>query len=532
MSTILQIKNHFLQAVIAAIFAQNLLSATENREVFFKFAEFYSGSEFSIPIDKISEDKNKFILQSEAEKNNTSSGYKCKTLYQASGYFKVKNSTGIHLAFKAADIKAYSTFPATEFSFFQKNYEQTGLKKTIYKSLQNFEQHRAAVAIYAGNFSSIPLPLTVKAGSLSYSQSISRMKNPATTGSMNALSGISFGLTGIGSSLPTSSSGKKQNSLALTFFPAPFNLECALFEDRTLFYSAGTIFKFGKNAKLSTAFSGARIFIQKKNSSSWYLTEEFFPPEWEHAFLWENTFYCPGIKNKLSIGVHENPFSRLRFWMKNENRTILGPVLLNTQFFAADRFFLTEENSAFYTAGSTLEKTVLQIKINPQYTCNLWQNIRCSFGLLGMAEKNKESLNPCKEKTELGTGSAAKFFTEKSTFLISAAVTGILYEKSEYAENSSQKNSISLEGSHSFSSWKATARTKFTSTESSDGSRQSQSFAFNASFPGKTVSSVSASFEKAELVSGDKQKLSCTVNFKESNGKIRFRGKIKLNVDF
>ena len=73
MSTILQIKNHFLQAIIAAIFAQNLLSATENREVFFKFAEFYSGSEFSIPIDKISEDKNKFILQSEAEKNNTSS---------------------------------------------------------------------------------------------------------------------------------------------------------------------------------------------------------------------------------------------------------------------------------------------------------------------------------------------------------------------------------------------------------------------------------------------------------------------------
>ena len=170
MSTILQIKNHFLQAVIAAIFAQNLLSATENREVFFKFAEFYSGSEFSIPIDKISEDKNKFILQSEAEKNNTSSGYKCKTLYQASGYFKVKNSTGIHLAFKAADIKAYSTFPATEFSFFQENYEQTGLKKTIYKSLQNFEQHRAAVAIYAGNFSSIPLPLTVKAGSRSRRQ--------------------------------------------------------------------------------------------------------------------------------------------------------------------------------------------------------------------------------------------------------------------------------------------------------------------------------------------------------------------------
>ena len=442
---------------------------------------------------------------------------------------KIKNQQGASIVFRGIDFKYFSTFPATEFSFFQQSYNESGFFETLEASFEKIENKRTGLSFNGNKFFKEKVPIILKAGNLSYSKSISQLKSPSFSTASSAIKngfGNSFGL---GASLPNLNSSGKPESLALYFSPDNWIFEAACFSSSDFLYSIGRSFKIGKNYDYSTRFSGGRFFLSEKKETTWFCKTRRFSSGWYDAFVWENSISIPVGKFQFSFGIHQSPFENYRFWIKNENRTIAGPILLEADFFAADRFFCKNLKEGFYTAKSSPEPVVFQAKINPQYrhTFNT-PHLVFSAGISGMFEKKQEELNPVKEFSQFHTGSAVQISTKKTTVKTSAKITNIPYKRSEYAVFEDLKYSAGFELSHSFCSWKASAKNSYSVTEEKKGNKKTQDISFLAYFPNRILSSVS--FSAGTTKSSDKEDRTVQIGtvLKSSKGKIRVSGSVKM----
>jgi len=431
-------------------------------------------------------------------------------LYSATTITKeseTKNVQGCSISFKGIDFKAYSTRPSED----SKYNIQSGICVDIEKLLKE------------------KVPVKLKAGNLSYARSVSLLKNPAFSTTQNALK-KSFGRSsGLGVTLPSASSSKKEESTAISFLPQNYALEFASLSSDEFLYSAGKTFNYHRFFNYSLNISGGRFYLNEKKFTSWYRQSRSFASDWYDTAVIENHISFPANKIQLSAGIHQSPFGNFRFWIRNENKNILGPFSFETSFFAADRLFIKNLKEGFYEADSSLNSIIYQARINPQYKYIAKNSdLTLSLGLSGMIEKKQKDLLPVKEISEFFAGSAVELSTKKSSASSSFKVSHIPCQKSENTDFEDLKYTVETEFTHTFKTWKANVRSSASVTDAKSGKKTKQIAAVYAYFPKKTLSSVSAGIEKNKSAKTENKNADITATIKIAKKKVLLKGTVKM----
>ena len=250
----------------------------------------------------------------------------------------------------------------------------------------------------------------VLAGTLCFSQGISRLKSPKFTVS-SALSKPSSLTPGIAPSLPTWTSSKSDLSAAITLAPAkkasPLpTLQGAYLETGEVYWSAFKRFALPVVPGMSVSLSGGLFETGQDVDSddSWFVAKRYFTEEKRLAMEGEMNANWAHLRVQAAAGVHESPFGGSYTWARVKDSLLLGPFSLHTFFFAADPQLITVSES--YPA------TRHQVGVNPQ--CTLWFGKKSlSAGVLGYAgfrqtvERIPEEYNEYKLKAGLSFSTGA-----------------------------------------------------------------------------------------------------------------------------
>lgn len=269
-------------------------------------------------------------------------------------------SAGIRLSFDNADFRSYVTLPKTSFSELE-----------IPQSLND--------ARYGGSLSLFQksVPLTLKAGRLSYSRSMTRLKTPNPSYSANPLKKSFSFSPGLSPSLPTQTSSVQPVSGALSVSGKKLNLpvlsklnaDIMANEEDTVAASIYFRTKLSKSVYFDTAFTGGQFYLEKETS---YLKKNnaLFAGGTYKAFCAETAFRSPLFKANISAGVHESPYSSpyssASAWFDLKTRAAYKAFLLDCGFFAIPTSASSPFAAPLIGADSSICKTITQVSVNPQ----------------------------------------------------------------------------------------------------------------------------------------------------------------------
>ncbi|WP_407400230.1 hypothetical protein [Treponema sp.] len=232
------------------------------------------------------------------------------------------------------------------------------------------------------------LNLDILAGTLRFSNAISRLKNPSIT-CPSPLKKGSVPAPGIAPSIPTSSSSRTPVSFAMVLTPVQNaalipTLQIAILETEEKY---GAIYK-----KLSTQLipellfscSGGTFFHHYENENGWYhdkrhyMESDFLSGELSLSTSWRY------FKNSVSIGIYENPFGGTRRWIRNQTYLTFGFFSLGLYVFDSDMDVIT--------ASGNLPRIGRQIFISPQF------RFHTSKGTLSLGTTIGETSRKSKER--------------------------------------------------------------------------------------------------------------------------------------
>lgn len=201
------------------------------------------------------------------------------------------------------------------------------------------------------------------AGTLKYSNSISRLKTPAIA-CPSPLKSSSTPLPGINPSLPSASATKSSFSWAAVLYPA--SQECCLPAMQLAVLETGEKYvALYKKTSLPVipevlfSFTGATVFHDCNIGSGWFQNEkyyrgkEFFSGEFSLSMNWKQ------FKTSSSSGLYEHPFGGYKLWIRNQSFMTLRNFSLGMYIFNSDEDLLS--------ASGTTTKTFRQIFISPQF---------------------------------------------------------------------------------------------------------------------------------------------------------------------
>ncbi len=268
-------------------------------------------------------------------------------------------NTGLRLSFSHADLRGFFTLPKTDFNNLS---EKEGLDK-----LSLFNSPRIGAGLYLFQKS---IPTGIKVGHLTYTKSVSRLKNPSPSTTAAPLQKSFPFSPGIGSCLPTLTSSPQRLSWTLSakkikFSSTDSQLEFFFNEDQEGLLSLSTKYETKRFLSLQASFTGGRFFIEnkseilKKNNCD-------FSGDFYYSGLGEFAFLSPLLKLSLCTGIQECPYDVNPVWIKVDGRSSIGRLLINFSYF----FIPTAKNSPkaapLIGASSTVCRTVEQAQINPQ----------------------------------------------------------------------------------------------------------------------------------------------------------------------
>ncbi len=212
----------------------------------------------------------------------------------------------------------------------------------------------------------------ILAGNLKFSRSVSRLKKPSLS-CPSALASVSLLLPGISPSLPSFSSSKTPDALALSFTPSKRysflpGVDFAALEDGSWYVSFWEQKTLGSASKIVFSYNRCEFVHGGKSSNSWFYSEPFYVQsrytfcDLELGVKLSNFF----VSNTI-IGFCENPFAGFAdsyFWERNQTRIKAGSFAFNFAVFNAENAY------AILPSGSRLNMK-RQIMINPQFAFGL-----------------------------------------------------------------------------------------------------------------------------------------------------------------
>ena len=267
--------------------------------------------------------------------------------------------TGLRLKFYAADLRAYVTMPKTEFSTINNCISEQ-------KPKELFNEVRWGSSF---NFFTKTLPTTLKFGTLTYSQAISRLKNPAPSVTASPIT-KSFGfLPGLESSLPSLTSSVQSKSLYLKSTTKnksnSFSFESFLTEEKNFASSLVFIHNPLRFLQLQYALTGVSFNIEgsssllKKNNAS-------FEKSRYEAFCADFSARCPLLKANFYFGAHQNPYGSVNCWFNSKFRFSKGRFLGDFGYFCIIPNSSSPKVAPLVGIDCSVCRTVNQFFINPQ----------------------------------------------------------------------------------------------------------------------------------------------------------------------
>ncbi len=313
----------FLQLIFFALFEIHAVEdGKKNESPFFNYIDFKTAMELSLPKDDGSKKS-------------------------------IDTAAGFKLSLRDAELRLYDTFsselPVRDF---------TG----------SFESPRYGFAIQLFQKS---FPTTLKAGMNSQSKSISKIKSPAPSTTANPLQ-KSFALpTGISTSIPTLTSSKQPVSASVsveipesTFLGTP-RIDATMDEEMNAAVSASSERKIGKFSSVQFALTGARYFIENE-SKTLKKAGAAFDAGFYLSGLAECSFKAPVFKTKARLGIQGSPYETTPVWTSADLRTGFKNLLVDFSFFAIPTSSRTPKAAPIIGANSSVQRTTMQIGVNPQ----------------------------------------------------------------------------------------------------------------------------------------------------------------------
>lgn len=312
---------------IYSVFMLFFLYTTISSEAYFKFVDFGWNTLFTLPSESAGKEKSLF------------------------------STAGLKLVFENFEARGYSTLPKTTFD---------ELKSQPF--LDNLEKPRYGAALtlfkdYA--------PVTIKAGSLSFSRSFAKLRNPAPSSVANPLT-LSFGFSpGLGAVLPSLSSTVQPLSVfaSCSFtgeeVPVGLSVEGFMNEDSVVAFSTSAKVPLSRFVSFSAAFTGAKFYIENKSPVLKKANADF-DPDWLYAGLAELSFRSPFFKLNLYTGVHQSPYENNSVWVRTDARTGIGPFSLGLSYFVVPTVAKSPKIAPLIGGSSSVCHVIEQGAINPQ----------------------------------------------------------------------------------------------------------------------------------------------------------------------
>jgi hypothetical protein len=208
--------------------------------------------------------------------------------------------------------------------------------------------------------------LSLSAGSLTTSGSLSRLKNPAISTNFSPLS-KSFSLdTGLSVAQTGLSSTRKTGSAAITF-KSPHLIEFLSVADRNKNFASSISLnhKPGRYSALSLALTASSNLLEgssallKKNHAA------FDKDRYTSACL-ESSFKCPLLKSAFTLTMHKNPFDNIALSLRAKVRLSRGRFLGDLSYFCVPDAKNAPRVAPIVCADSSLCKTTEQIGLGAQ----------------------------------------------------------------------------------------------------------------------------------------------------------------------
>lgn len=279
------------------------------------------------------------------------------------------------------------------------------LPKTKWSAFSNVSSPADAFALCndvrfgAGGTVDTPFPVAVKAGTLTFSRSVSRLKNPTPSTIANPLK-KSFGFSaGIDSSLPTLTSAVKPLAVSASLsvpqkrWGIPLEAQFAVAKDDMACAAFSFSVRPAKYISVQSAFTAGRFSARASSTTKKLLanTAAFFDETQLFAASWESAFRSPFLKANLSVGFHQTPFaagfSPCAVWIKATARTTFRAVLLDLSFFSVPTVSATPRTVPLVGASASICRTVSQFGINPQVQFDLPRAATLRLGIHALTEQ-------------------------------------------------------------------------------------------------------------------------------------------------
>ena len=321
------------------------------------------------------------------------------------------------------DARTYATLPKTKRSAFED-----------VSSSADFFALWNDVRFGMGGTMNTRFPVSVKAGMLSFSKSVSRLNNPAPSASVSPLT-KSFGFSaGIGSNLPTLSSAVKPLAVFASVcvpqkqFGIPLEAQIACTQDNTTFASVSLSVQPHKGMTVQSALTAGHFLVSADNTTKKLLTDTnaFFDTAWTYAASWESAFRSPFLKANLFVGFQQmpfsSPFSPCAVWVKAAARTSWRVLLLDLSYFTIPTLSSSPRPVPLLGGSSSICRTINQLGLHPQVQFDIHNAYAATVRLGYYALIEKKILNTREAeqystlKWSAGLAYESKPFTAKITF--------------------------------------------------------------------------------------------------------------------
>ncbi len=304
-------------------------------------------------------------------------------------------------------LRAFTNVPKTQFSELK-----TLISENNFSSLFTKKRYSADIAFFKKS-------VNFKAGSISYSRSVSRLKNPAPVVPYNPVVKSFNSTAGIGVALPTATSTKKTDSFYFCFdlfrLKIPFMAQGSFNpEEKSCLFSLNSKFNFTRRIFLQS-FATFSSDILENNSTYLKQQNSTFTGGRFCAFSLENIFCSPFFKLNFYSGLHQNPLEKSVFWINARSRCTAGQFLLDASFYAIPSAINSIKAVPLVSTDSSIIKTTYQFSLNPQVIFLTKNENSITLGIT--AAKNQKIV---------GTTNIALIETAK-------IAGGILFEKPDFS---------------------------------------------------------------------------------------------------
>lgn len=262
------------------------------------------------------------------------------------------------------------------------------LEKNSFKNIQNINSINNFFNLFAppqwgSNFkiTNKKTDIILKVGTLSFSNSISNLKNPSPSTNISPFTKqISFN-TGFGSKLPYLTSSEQPLGTTLQF-----KFKESAFSQFELLYTNDNIIAISANSKLiknkyhSMEQTFTCCLTELKNNTAYLKKHNLtFSPIKSFAGIYELAIKTPNLKSNFFISFHQSPYGNINISTESKTRIIFNFFLFDFLYFTIPSINYSPEAVPLMGINSSICKTIHQLAFNPQFILP-FDNFNLQFG--------------------------------------------------------------------------------------------------------------------------------------------------------